>query len=246
MKLYVDGVLVATVSHSGSIPINEGDLVFGAVLTAGIAGGFSDAQVADARLWSTVRSINEIVANSDIQIGPQSGLVGMWRFADLTDASGNGATIALLDGANLLRQEGFYSAYACTGDYYERVGYDSVMQIGVETFRIDDEKMIRFVHLEANPLEQSTPSMVECDVAYGAQPSCMTWTELEQKEYACVTAYSTAQHAANNTRPDNRFSFNVWRRGIYLSARIRIGGLGGGGKFGALWFEVKPWGQSDH
>ena len=138
-----------------------------------------------------------------------------------------------------------YDGYACTGDYYEHVGYDSVMQTGAESFRADDEKMCRKVSLEAEPYAQASPSTLECELAYGAQPSCMTWKALTPVSYECVSEFTAAEHEANNTRPDNRFSFPAWRRGVYLSARFRISGIGGGGKFSAMAMEVKVWGQSD-
>ncbi len=136
-----------------------------------------------------------------------------------------------------------YAAYSCTGHFYEHVGYDAVMQTGAETFRIDDEKMIKSVTIEAEPWAQAIPSDIECEVAYGAQDSCMTWKALQTLSYRCLTEFDRAQHLANKTRPDSRFGFPSWSRGVYLASRFRIPGIGGGGTFSGVWHEVKPWGQ---
>ena len=119
------------------------------------------------------------------------------------------------------------------------------MQEGSEAYRNEDEKMIKRVSVEAEPLPQSTPSPIECDVAYGSQPSCMTWVETRPLEFECQSEKTAAQHATDKTRPDGVFNFPTWRRGLYLSARFRITGIGGGGTFSALHKLIKSWGQAD-
>lgn len=138
-----------------------------------------------------------------------------------------------------------YDAYSCHGEFYHNDGYDSVMQEGAEMYRSEDEKIIKRIRLEAEPLPQASPSDLECDVGYGSMPTCITWKEAETKLFECQTDKSAAQHAADKTRQDGQFNFPVWRRGVYLSARFRITGIGGLGTFSALHKMIKGWGQPD-
>ena len=136
-------------------------------------------------------------------------------------------------------------AYTCDSACYVQDGYDTVFQEGAESYRSDDEKMLKRVTVEAEPLPQSTPSPLECDVAFGNQPSCMTWKPVRPLEFECQTEKSAAQHAADRTRPDDGFHFPTWVRGKYISARFRVTGIGGGGMFSGLHKLIKGWGQHD-
>ncbi len=138
-----------------------------------------------------------------------------------------------------------YDGYACHGEYYHHVGYQTVMQQGAESYRSEDEKVIKMISLEAEPLPQSTPSIVTAEVGYAATPSCFTWKATKDLDYECLTAKTAAQHLAQKTRPNDTFYFPVWRRGRFLSTRFIIDGIGGGGKFSAMAFAVKGWGQQD-
>lgn len=135
--------------------------------------------------------------------------------------------------------------YACDLACYVRDGYDTVLQEGAESYRSDDEKMIKRVTVEAEPLPASTPAPLECDVAIGNQPSCMDWKAVRPLEFECQSNKTAAQHAADHTRPDDGFHFPTWRRGKYISARFRVTGIGGGGMFSALHKLIKGWGQHD-
>lgn len=135
--------------------------------------------------------------------------------------------------------------YACDNACYVFDGYDTVMQEGSEPYRSGDEKMIKRVMVEAEPLPQSTPSPIECDVAYGNQPSCMTWVSTRPLDFECQSEKTAVQHAAARTRPDGVFSFPTWRRGQYISTRFRITGVGGGGTFSALHKIILGWGQAE-
>lgn len=138
-----------------------------------------------------------------------------------------------------------YDGYACHGEFYHHVGYQTVMQQGAESYRSEDEKVMKMISLEAEPLPQSTPSIVTAEVGYASTPSCFTWKTTKNLDYECQTEKTAAQHLAQKTRPDGMFYFPVWRRGRYLSARFIIDGIGGGGKFSAMAFQVKGWGQQD-
>jgi len=133
------------------------------------------------------------------------------------------------------------SLYGCDSACYVQDGYDTVLQEGSESYRSDDEKMMKRATLEAEPLPASTPAPLECDVAFGNQPGCMTWKAVRPLEFECQSAKSAAQHAADRTRPDDGFHFPTWVRGKYLSVRFRITGIGGGGMFSAIHKLVKGW-----
>lgn len=137
-----------------------------------------------------------------------------------------------------------YDGYSCHGEFYTNVGYDTAMQEGAERYRSEDEKIIKRIRIEAEPLAQASPSTLECDIGYAPTPSCFTWKEAEPKLFECQSNKSAAQHIADGTRPDEQFNFPVWRRGVYLSARFRITGIGGGGTFSAIHKAISGWGQA--
>lgn len=138
-----------------------------------------------------------------------------------------------------------YDAASCDGVLYDRVGYDTVMQSGAETYRNDDEKIVKMIALEAQPEAQSTPSDLECDVGYGNQPSCMTWKPIRTLPYECVTELTAQQLAERRLRKDGNFYFPTWRRGRYLAHRFRLSGIGGAGTFSSMSLMLKGWGQAD-
>lgn len=139
-----------------------------------------------------------------------------------------------------------YDSYACGGGFYSHVGYSTVMQSGSEQFRSEDEKMEKRIRIEAEALPQSSPSNLECEVGFSPVPNCTTWKETEPQPFECISDFSAAQHAANGTRPDGSFNFPTWTRGVYLSFRFRISGVGGGGTFSAVHQTIKGWGQVDN
>lgn len=138
-----------------------------------------------------------------------------------------------------------YDGYSCHGEFYHHVGYRTVMQQGAESYRDDNEKMMKMISLEAEPLPQSTPSILTAEAGYGSQPSCFTWKATKDQDFECQTDLTAAQHLARKTRPDGTFYFPTWVRGRYLSSRFIIDGIGGGGKFSAMQFLTKSWGQQD-
>lgn len=138
-----------------------------------------------------------------------------------------------------------YDAYSCNGEFYHNDPYDTVMQTGTQDFRSDDEKIVKMIGLEAEPLPQSTPSQLQMDVGYGSQPSCMVWRDLRPLDYECQTELTLAQLTARGLRKDGTFYFPTWRRGRFLAARFRIPGIGGGGTFSTMQQMIKGWGQQD-
>lgn len=139
-----------------------------------------------------------------------------------------------------------YDGYACDFEFYTFEGYQTVMQQGAEAYRTDNEKMIKMVGLEAQPMPQSTPSVLTMEVGYGSQPSCFTWVSTRDLDYECVTNRSAAEHAAAGSRQDGTFYFPCWRRGRFLSARFILDGIGGLGTFSNMQFMIRNWGQEEN
>lgn len=246
LKLYKDGILIASEANVGPIDDNVGgELIFGATASSGILSDFSDITIGEVRVWNTARTSIQIYGSYNTSISSQSGLAGLWTMSTIADSSGNGNDLALGAEAALIGLEGLYDSYSCSGSYYERIGYDSVMQTGMELLKTDDEKIIKRVTLEAQAEPQAIPSMLECEVGYSAQPSCGRWATSDQKEFRCQTERTGSEHDSSHSRQDGRLQFPFWRRGIYLGQRWRIRGTGGAGKFTAAHLLISAWGQPE-
>lgn len=139
-----------------------------------------------------------------------------------------------------------YESYSCQGEFYHHVGYQTVMQEGAEMYRVDQEKMIKAIIVEAEPLPQSTPSIITSEVGYASTPNCFRWRETKDLEFECQTERSESQHDTAKSRQDGTFYFPCWRRGRYISARFIIDGIGGGGTFTSLTSLVKTWGDPEN
>lgn len=140
---------------------------------------------------------------------------------------------------------GDYDAYVCSGEFYNNEGYVTAMQTGAQDFRTDDEKIVKMIGLEAEPIPQATPLALQMEVGFGSQPSCMDWRAIRSLPFECLTNKTPTQHRAERTRPDGTFYFPTFRRGVYLGARFRISGIGGAGKFSSMFQMIKGWGQQD-
>lgn len=121
-----------------------------------------------------------------------------------------------------------YCAYACDGGYYGCVGYDSVLQSGAQDFSSDNEKVIKRIVVEADALDQTTPSDLNCYVGYSSQAACERWILLEPQELRCLSDFTAQQLIDQGIRPDRRLNFPTFYRGRYLHYRLRISGIGGG------------------
>lgn len=141
---------------------------------------------------------------------------------------------------------GDYDAYACQGEFYTNEGYVTAMQSGAQNFRNEDEKIVKMIGLEAEPVPQAIPLYLQMEVGYGNQPSCMTWFAIRGLPFECLTSKTPDQHLADHTRPDATFYFPTFRRGVYLGARFRISGIGGAGTFSSMFQEIKGWGQQSN
>lgn len=138
-----------------------------------------------------------------------------------------------------------YDAYACQGEFYTNEGYVTAMQTGSQDFRNEDEKIVKMIGLEAEPVPQAVPLRLQMEVGYGSQAKCTTWTAIRSLPFECLTDKTPEQHLTDHTRPDSTFYFPTFRRGVYLGARFRISGIGGAGKFSSMFQMIKGWGQQD-
>jgi hypothetical protein len=140
---------------------------------------------------------------------------------------------------------GDYDAYACQGEFYTNEGYVTAMQTGSQNFRNEDEKIVKMIGLEAEPVAQAVPLRLQMEVGYGNQAKCTTWAAIRSLPFECLTEKTPAQHLSDRTRPDGTFYFPTFRRGVYLGARFRINGIGGAGTFSSMFQMIKGWGQQD-
>lgn len=123
VMFYVDGSVVTSTidAYNGN---GDGeptrDLQIGDIHSVEIAGDFFlSGGIDDVRIWDVARSASEIAAARTQHLGPQSGLVGCWRFDeirdldsddefdDVPDSSGNGNHVELDETARLVQEELF-------------------------------------------------------------------------------------------------------------------------------------------
>lgn len=135
---------------------------------------------------------------------------------------------------------GSYCAVDCDGTgYYFCVGYDSVLQSGADDYRSDNEKLIRRITFDAEPVPQTVPSDLNCYVGFAAQSVCDVFIKLEPQKMKCLDRRTDRQREDQIIRADQRLSFPTFYRGKYLSWRAKISGTGGGACFGAATFEIR-------
>jgi hypothetical protein len=87
MLSYLDGVLVGTntAGAGGALTSNAAGIQVNGFSPATAVNGFT---ISELRLWSTARTVAEILAMRDVQaVGTESGLVACWPFDDNTGAS---------------------------------------------------------------------------------------------------------------------------------------------------------------
>lgn len=129
------------------------------------------------------------------------------------------------------RYVGGEAAYDCpytSPGIYAQDGYFSLLQSDADNYKQPVEKLINRSKVDYVAEDQVVPNDLSFDVAYGAQPRCLTWDQsATPQELACLTAESAAQHAANNTRPATFATFNFFRRGAYIAWRAYTSGTGG-------------------
>ncbi len=96
---YLDGALDRTVDLGTAFVPEATSLqhagVGTAMTSAGVAAGFFQGVVDEPRIWNVARSLGQIQAAKNLELGPQAGLIGLWHFNDgsgtvAVDASGRG------------------------------------------------------------------------------------------------------------------------------------------------------------
>ncbi|NOZ09324.1 MAG: T9SS type A sorting domain-containing protein, partial [FCB group bacterium] len=90
-KIYVNGVLEFSGTHSGTLPNVSTPVTIGCSSSGpGSYVGFFNGKIEETRIWSSARTLDEIRGNMHKEVGPgTAGLVGYWRFND-----GSGTTAA--------------------------------------------------------------------------------------------------------------------------------------------------------
>ena len=104
-NFYLDGALDRTVDLGTAFVPEATSIQHAGVGTAmnstGVAGGFFQGVVDEARIWNVARSLTDIQTAKNTEIGAQAGLIGLWHFNEgstttAVDASGRGNNGALL------------------------------------------------------------------------------------------------------------------------------------------------------
>lgn len=160
-------------------------------------------------------------------------------------ASASDFTIKQYEDATYYREEysdtyGSYCAIDCDGlAYYFCLGYDSVLQTGADDYRSDNEKIIRRLVFDAEPVPQTVPSKLDCYVGFSAQSNCDVFVKLESQDLKCLDRRTDRQREDQFIRSDQRLNFPTFYRGKYISWKIKITGLGGGTCFGSSTAEIR-------
>lgn len=117
--------------------------------------------------------------------------------------------------------------YTSPGNY-DQDGYFSLLQADAIDFNQKVEKLVNRGEVDYVAEDQIPPNELRFEIAYGAQPRCMTWDQsAPPKELTCITAESAAQHAADNTRPNQMATYPFYRRGVFIAWRAYTSGTGG-------------------
>ncbi len=104
-NLYLDGNLDKTlaINAPANTAVTSATAIGSALTTAGVAAGFFQGQIDEARIWSTARSQGQIQSTMNTEIGATAGLAGLWHMNEgsgttTADASGGGNTGTLTAG----------------------------------------------------------------------------------------------------------------------------------------------------
>lgn len=129
------------------------------------------------------------------------------------------------------RYVGGEQAYDCpytSPGIYAQDGYFSLIQSDADDYKQKVEKIINRAEIDFVAEDQVAPNELSFEVAYGAQPRCLTWDQsATPKELTCLTSESAVAHAANNTRPSEMATYNFYRRGVFIAWRAFTSGTGG-------------------
>lgn len=128
---------------------------------------------------------------------------------------------------------------------YRLDGYDMILRSGPIDFNAPDDlkTMSRFM-IEFIAGVQSTPSQLQLRIGASYQPAdpntgdCgIVWYVQPNKPLSCNTKTS-AQHLADNTRPNIGTEWPVYRKGHYFYWEIKVSGTGGAACFSSVTMKV--------
>lgn len=131
---------------------------------------------------------------------------------------------------------------------YAMDGYKSVLRSGALALDAPNlDKQIQRVTMEYLAEEQVDPLLLNCRVGISAQPvdpnreTCaLLWTTLEPVELKCLSTATTAQHEADNTRPNLVAEFPVYQTGRYIYFEFSEEGRGGAAEFSKVTLKIRP------
>jgi len=135
-------------------------------------------------------------------------------------------------------ESNLYCPYTSVGEYLQ-TGYTSLAQSDLHKFGKNEEKTAGMASVDYVAREQATPSLLEFQIGYSAQPGCPTWKNATPVELRCLTEESAAQHEAQNTRPNTFAKYPIYRSGVFLGYRFFIRGTGGGSCFSEVKLRVR-------
>ncbi len=103
--LYLDGQVAASETLGTALNITQGEVAIGNSV-ANFATNHFDGEIAEARIWGSVRTTDQIANNYDRTLnGDEQGLLGYWNFNEgagniANDLSGNGQNASILGGTH--------------------------------------------------------------------------------------------------------------------------------------------------
>lgn len=158
------------------------------------------------------------------------GILGDTTLADICEGCPDAPVFIGASTADLTLKEfdeeiGYREFY--NGISYSSLGFPSLIQSGQNSYGTEVEKTFSRVRIGYKAAAQTTPSLIYCDISFGAQSSCPTWKNVGSRELACLTERSAAQHLTNRTRPSLDANFPFQYRGKYLGWRSYILSTGG-------------------
>ena len=134
-----------------------------------------------------------------------------------------------------------YECPTTTPGQYVNDGYYSMMQSDAKDEDKKTEKLVNKAVVDFIAEEQTTPSKLYFNLAYGYQPDCLQWDlSAKPQKLECLTGKSDRQHAIARTRASRLPSFKVYRKGVYLAWRFYVKGTGGASCFNGVTWTVRP------
>ena len=97
MRIYLDGALVASTTHSGAFPASPNEFAIGYNAFSGANEKF-DGDIDDLRIWDVTRAIEQINGSKDCELqGNESGLLAYYNFNQGISQADNSGVTTLID-----------------------------------------------------------------------------------------------------------------------------------------------------